>query len=157
RLHSVQGFEHRGVGVALYGAEAFHAVDDVLRGELSPVHRRLGLPAHTSAELEDVCGLVRLTPRLGQVTLDREGAGHHRGADLVLHEPAVCERVHDVGLVRHLEIRIEMRWIPEPKGDRATTLGGLGADAHGRECCAHEAYGSDAKEIATFHVRSPCR
>ena len=82
--------------------------------------------------------------------------GDHGRAGLVLDEPAVGERVHDVRLVRHLQIRIEMRRVPEPEGDRAATLRGLGADRRRRQRRAHQGHASEAKEIATLHVRPPC-
>src|SRR5262249_36477765 len=148
---------HRGIGVALDGAEAVHAVDHVLGGQFSAVDRRLTVPAHAPAKLEDVRGLVWLAPGLGQVALYREGARNHAGATLVLDEPAVGERVHDMRLVRHLQIRIEMRWVPEPEGNRAATLRGLGADRRRQQRRAHQGHTSDAKEIATLHVRPPCR
>ena len=60
--------------------EALHAVDDILRRQLAPVDRRLVVPADTFAQLEDVGGLIRLGPGLGQVTFEREGARHDAGA-----------------------------------------------------------------------------
>ena len=78
RLHLVHRGQHVGVGIALDGAEALHRVDDVVRGELAPVHRGLVVPPHAAAQLEHVGGLVGLAPRLGEVALDREGPGLRR-------------------------------------------------------------------------------
>src|SRR5262252_6860956 len=50
-----------------------------------------------------------------------------------------------------------MWWVPEPEGNRAATLRGLGADRRRQERRAHQGHASDAKEIATLHVRPPCR
>src|SRR4029077_19766792 len=46
--------------------------------------------------------------------------------------------------------------VPEPEGDRAAALRGLGADRRRRQRGAHQGQASEAKEIATSHVRPPC-
>ncbi len=122
RLHLVHRGQHVGVGIALDRAEAIDGVDDVLGGELAPVHRGLVMPPHALAELEDVCRLVGLAPRLGQIALDREGAWGHAGAGAVLEEPAMREGVRDMGLVRDGQVRIPVGRVPGPDIDGAATL-----------------------------------
>ena len=90
-LDPVDVLEHRLVGVARDREEPLVGVLDVVGGQLAPVHRRLGVPAHALLELEDVGRVVRLGPRLGEVGLDRVGHRPHGRARLHLHEAAVHE------------------------------------------------------------------
>ena len=91
RVDLLDGAEHRTVRIALDRQEAFVRVFHVLRRQLAPVHRRLVVPANALPELEDVGPIVGLRPRFGQVRLDRQGAGHDRGARLHLHQAAMRE------------------------------------------------------------------
>ena len=125
--------QHVGVGVALHRQEVVHAEHDVVGRQFAAVHRRLVVPAHAAAQLEHVGGVVGLRPRLGEVPLDREGAGSDLGTRLVLEQAAVGEAQRDVGLVGDRLERIEVRGVPRPQGERAAALGRLGARAAGGE------------------------
>jgi len=144
RLHPVERGEHVGVGVALDRAEPLHRVHHVVGGQLAAVDRRLVLPAHAAAELEDVGGLVRLGPGFGQVALDREGAGGYRGAGLVLEEAAVGERVGDVGLVGNGQVGIPVRRVPEAEAQGAAPAWSLGPRGPGRESAGQGRNGEGA-------------
>jgi len=107
RLDPVNLFELRAIGIARHGEEALVGVLDVLRRELSPVDRRLRVPPHTPAQLEDVGRLGRLTPRLRDVRLQWKRAGGDGWSGLDLHEAAVSERHGDLGAPVHRELVVE--------------------------------------------------
>ena len=122
---------HRGVAAGL-GEHPLERVLHVLGGELPSVDRRLGVEAHAPPQLEDVGGVARLRPRLGQVALEDQRAGAHARAGPMLQEPAVGEGDHHVGLVGVHHALIEVRRIPGPDGQGTAALGGLGGYARGR-------------------------
>src|SRR5262249_53286180 len=70
---------------------------------------------------------VAVRPRVPETALVGKSAGSHPGTGVVLEEPAVRERVDDVGLVGDGQVGIEVRWIPQPERERAAALGGLRA------------------------------
>ena len=129
RLDLVERREHVGIGIALDGPEALDAVHDVVGGQLASVHRRLRMPPDARPQLEDVRRLVGLGPRLGDVALDGEDPGRHRRPRLVLEEPAMGERVGDVGLVGDREMRVEVRRVPGANSDDAAPFRSLGQGA----------------------------
>jgi len=60
RLGAVHHREQVALRIALDGAETLEAVDHVLRGQLSAVDGRLGMPPHALAQLEEIGRLVGL-------------------------------------------------------------------------------------------------
>jgi hypothetical protein len=97
-LDLVDVLQHVRVGVALHGEEPVHRVDHVVRCQFAAVDGSLVVPPYPLPQLEDIRRLVRLTPRLGEVSLDREGAGLNGGPRFVLEQPAVGEGVGNVRL-----------------------------------------------------------
>ncbi len=126
----VDVLEHRLVGVARDREETLVGVLDVGGGQLAPVHRRLGVPAHALPELEDVGRVVLLGPRLGEVGLDRVGHRPHGRARLHLHEAAIHERQRHHRQERDRLMRVEVqrvrqdRQAEQPAPLRRLRLGG---------------------------------
>ncbi len=127
RLDLVEGRQHVGIGVARDRLEALHAVDDVIRRELAPIHWRLVLPAHALAKLEDVRGLVGLGPGFGEVAFDRERSRLDARPGLVLEQTTMGEGVGDVGLVGDRQVRVPVRRVPEAERECSAALGRLRA------------------------------
>ena len=156
-LDALDRAQHVGARIAGDGEEALDAVLDVVRRELAPVHRRLVVPAHAAAQLEDVRGLGRLRPRLREIGLDRERARHHRRARLVLHETAVREGERDLHAIRGRQHRIEERGIPAPERQRAAALRCLPArDGRHDRGPGHRERGH-GKDVSTRHVHGGLR
>jgi hypothetical protein len=84
------------------------------------------MPAHASAQVEDVSRLIRLVPAFGQVGLDGESARGHPGAHLVAQEPAVDEAERVVRLAAQNQMRVEVGRIVAPYAENSPTLGLLG-------------------------------
>jgi len=74
-LDLLHHLEHGLVAVAFDREEPLVGVLHVVGRQLAPIDRRLVVPAHALAQLEDVGRVVRLGPGFGQVRLDRERAG----------------------------------------------------------------------------------
>src|SRR2546428_6726779 len=154
RLDLVDRLQHLRVGVALRREEALHAVADVLGRQLAAVHGRLGVPADTAPELEDVRREARLAPRLRDITLDREDAGRHGWAGLVAKQPAMGEGEDDLTLVREATgaVEVEVRRIPGPNPERTAPPWRVGTAPRGSERGGRERQASERQDIATAAV-----
>ena len=146
-LDAVDRPQHVGARVALDREEALDRVLHVGRRQLAPVHGRLRVPANTAAQLEDVCRLVRLRPRLGEVALDRERPRGNRRPRPVPHEPAMRQAQRHVHAVGGGEHRVEQRRVPAADAERSPALGCLRGDAGRSECGAGERQASEGEHV----------
>jgi hypothetical protein len=152
RLDAVDRAEHVGTRVALHGEKALDRVLDVPRRELAPVHRRLRMPPHAAAQVEDVRRLIRLRPRFGEVALDRKCPRHDRRPRLVTDETAVREAQRNLDTIRGGQHRIEHRRIPAAYRQCAAALWRLRQRARRREHGAGETETSEREDVTT----GPC-
>src|SRR5437867_12453611 len=125
-------FEDGPIGITLDREEALVGVFDVVRSQLTPVHRGLAVPADASSQLEDVGRVARLRPRLGEVALHWKCPGRHAGTGLVLQKTAVGEREVDLRPPVDRQVRVEAAGIGEGTDSKdATTLRRLALSALG--------------------------
>ena len=125
RLHPVDQLQHVRIGVAGHGHEALDAVTDVLGRQLAAVHRRLRLPAHTPAQLEDVGRLAGLAPRFREIALDWKRPRRDGRPGSMPDEAAVGEGQGGVCLEGADQHRVEVRRVTAAKRDRPAALGRL--------------------------------
>ncbi len=112
-LDLLELFEDGPIGITLDREEALVGVLDVVRSQLTPVHRGLAVPADASSQLEDVRRVARLRPRLGEVALHWKRPGRHAGTGLVLQQTAVGEREVDLRPPVDRQVRVEAAGIGE--------------------------------------------